>query len=196
MAYQLVSSVESAASLGRRQPYGIIAALAISLGLHALLLFAYRYKPPAASSSAPPRPIAVWLRPAEPAPRPELKPAEPARQNRPKRRAAPRTEVIAVPKRARSAPDAFSVEPSTPAPAPRFDPEAARALARQLADEPDPAKAGTALERLPQKPLASETRMARAISSAKRRDCKDGLPGGLLGPLLLLMDKKDSGCKW
>jgi hypothetical protein len=38
--------------------------------------------------------------------------------------------------------------------------------------------------------------MARAISSAKRRDCKDGLPGGLLGPLLLLMDKKDSGCKW
>jgi hypothetical protein len=36
----------------------------------------------------------------------------------------------------------------------------------------------------------------RAIGRAKRRDCKDGIPGGLLAPLILLLDKKDSGCKW
>jgi hypothetical protein len=69
-------------------------------------------------------------------------------------------------------------------------------MARELANEPDPAKAGTALAQLPPKPLATETRAARAISRAKRRDCKDGIPGGLLAPLILALDKKDSGCKW
>ncbi|CDG86075.1 hypothetical protein GJA_5479 [Janthinobacterium agaricidamnosum NBRC 102515 = DSM 9628] len=37
--------------------------------------------------------------------------------------------------------------------------------------------------------------MARSMSQAKRGDCKNA-PGGLLAPLLMLMDKKDSGCKW
>jgi hypothetical protein len=69
-------------------------------------------------------------------------------------------------------------------------------MARELANAPDPAKAGTAVAQLPPKPLASETRAERAISRAKRRDCKDGIPGGLLAPLYLMMDKKDSGCKW
>jgi hypothetical protein len=93
-------------------------------------------------------------------------------------------------------PDAFTVEsPSAPA-APRFDPDAARSMARALANAPDPAKAGTALAQLPPESLETETRAARAIGKAKRRDCKNGIPGGLLAPLLLLMDKKDSGCKW
>ena len=38
--------------------------------------------------------------------------------------------------------------------------------------------------------------LAKAISKAKRRNCKDGVPGGLLAPLFLAMDKKDHGCKW
>jgi hypothetical protein len=109
--------------------------------------------------------------------------------------------VIAVdPSRAQTQPDPFSVqqapEPVAERETPRFDPEAARKMARSLANMRDPAKEGTALGQFPDKPLETETRAARAIGAAKRRDCKDGLPGGLLGPLLLLADKKDSGCKW
>lgn len=66
-----------------------------------------------------------------------------------------------------------------------FDRDAALQVARAMANEPDPAE-----------PYATETKLARAIASAKRRDCKDGIPGGLLAPLILLLDKKDSGCKW
>jgi hypothetical protein len=74
--------------------------------------------------------------------------------------------------------------------------EAARHAARKVAHERDPAKAGTAVGQIPEKPLASETPLARKMSQAARADCKDGIPGGLLAPLLLAMDKKDSGCKW
>jgi hypothetical protein len=99
------------------------------------------------------------------------------------------------PSAAPAQPDAFTVEPAEPS-APRFDADAARRMARELANAPDPAKAGTVAAQLPPKPLATDTRAARAISQAKRRDCKDGIPGGLLAPLYLMMDKKDSGCKW
>jgi hypothetical protein len=74
--------------------------------------------------------------------------------------------------------------------------EAARRTARKMANEKDPAKAGTALAQLPDPAIASESKLARDIAGAKRGDCKDGIPGGLLAPLFLLMDKKDSGCKW
>jgi hypothetical protein len=117
--------------------------------------------------------------------------AAPARRTRPAR---PARAVIAVPPDTRqSQEDTFSVEP---APAPKFDLDAARSMARKLANDPDPSKAGTALERLPPKPLETESRLARGIRAAKRANCKDGIPGGLLAPLFLLMDKKDSGCKW
>jgi hypothetical protein len=97
--------------------------------------------------------------------------------------------------------------PETPAPpsAPatttqHFDLDAARSMARgmaaKLATEPDPDKVGTALERLPKPPLQTENKFERAIKGAKRADCKDGVPGGLLAPIFLAMDKKDSGCKW
>lgn len=108
-------------------------------------------------------------------------------------------DLIALPAQAPTVPalpDAFTVAPPSAPAAPRFDPEAARSMARGLANAPDPAKAGTALAQLTPEPLETETRAARAISKAKRRDCKDGIPGGLLAPLLLMMDKKDSGCKW
>lgn len=74
--------------------------------------------------------------------------------------------------------------------------EAARGVARQVATEKDPARAGTALAQLPDAPIASESRTEREIGSGKRANCKDGVPGGLLAPVFLLMDKKNSGCKW
>ena len=89
--------------------------------------------------------------------------------------------------------DPFAEQPQG---APKFDMEAARRSARKVASERDPAKAGTAVGQIPEKPLASETPLARKMSQAARADCKDGIPGGLLAPLLLAMDKKDHGCKW
>ena len=184
-----------------------MAGLALSLALHAALVFAWRHgkvspQPVAAARTS----IAVRLRPPPPPP-PKSEPApprpsatKPAPAAGPKRRVVP--DVIALPPltpAAPATPETFTVEPPAPREAdsaPRFDPDAARKLARQLANDPDPAKAGTALAQLPPKPLATETRAARAIGQAKRRDCKDGLPGGLLAPLFLMMDKKDSGCKW
>ena len=177
----------------------MMAGLALSLALHAALLFAWRQgriaPPPVASARTS---IAVWLPPPPPPLSPPRAAPAPARPSVTRR-------AIAAPQR-RAAPDVIALPPPAPAPpvpaasgspsAPRFDPDAARRLARQLANAPDPARAGTALAQLPPKPLETATRAARAISQAKRRDCKDGIPGGLLAPLLLMMDKKDSGCKW
>jgi hypothetical protein len=186
-----------------QRPSRLLAGIALSLALHVALLLAWRQgmrAPP--DQTVPSRSIAVWLRPppppkAEPAPEPPAAAkSETARAAKPGRRAPPNVIAMpAPPEAAPSRPEAFTVEPPEPA-APRFDPEAARRMARELANEPDPAKADTAVAQLPPKPLATETRAARAISQAKRRDCKDGIPGGLLAPLYLMMDKKDSGCKW
>ncbi len=184
------------------RPSRFMLGLALSVALHAALLLSWRHgqAPRQAAEVARP-PLTVRLRPPPPPPpKAEPAPAAPStvkagRTAAPKRRAAP--DLIALPQETTTPPpaDAFTVEPPATA-APHFDHEAARKLARQLADEPDPDKAGTALAQLPRKALETETKAARAIGRAKRRDCKDGIPGGLLAPLLLLMDKKDSGCKW
>ena len=189
----------------RQRPYRIVVGIALSLVVHALLLFGWRHslQPRPADSVREPRTIAVWLRPP-PAPLPEPvaeaapKPP-PERQARSARRPARTTELIAVPKTAPDAalpPDTFTVEQPAPDAASRFDPEAAKKLARQIASDPTVVHDGTAAGQVEPRALATETKAARAIASAKRRDCKDGLPGGLLAPLFLLMDKKDSGCKW
>ncbi|HEX9174034.1 MAG TPA: hypothetical protein VF861_15380 [Telluria sp.] len=208
----------------RQRRNRIALGVAVSLMLHALLLATYRNKPPPADveDAVPARSIAVWLRRLPP-PIPERLPepaakAEPATPEKPAAKAAPaspsRPATAAPPKRRErviaitpepatpSQPDVFAVEPEPPAQpgtanaAPRFDPEAARRMARKLASGPDPAIAGTAVAQFPAKPLQTETRAARAISRTHRRDCKDGIPGGLLAPLLLALDKKDSGCQW
>ncbi|MBC7454022.1 MAG: hypothetical protein H7335_10005 [Massilia sp.] len=180
----------------------LIAGLALSGLVHVALLLAWRHDPPTQPAASAPAPtsIAVWLRPP-PAPKIDAvrvsahaAKSTPAAPAKPRRRAPP--NLIALPAPASTAParpEAFTVEAPS---APRFDAEAARRMARSLASEPDPAKAGTAVAQLPAKALETETRAARAISGAKRRDCKDGIPGGLLAPLILMMDKKDSGCKW
>lgn len=106
----------------------------------------------------------------------------------------PAPDVIALPESGAAAPDTFTVAP--PSGTPQFDPDAARKFAREIATKPDPARAGMAVEQIPPKPYATETKAARVIAQAKRRDCKDGVPGGLLAPIFLALDKKDSGCKW
>lgn len=192
----------------RRRMQRIALGIVASILVHGALLTAWRGGKPIALPE-PSGPITVRVQPPPapprvetPEPRPPAaarKPARPA--TRPPRRTAPRP-VIAVPPDtdAASEPDPFIVEqpeaPPAPAEAPRFDREAAKRSARSLANMRDPAKEGTAVGQFPEKPLETESRAARAIGAAKRRDCKDGVPGGLLAPLLLAMDKKDSGCKW
>ncbi|MBD8531719.1 MULTISPECIES: hypothetical protein [unclassified Massilia] len=181
----------------------IAAGIALSLAVHALVLNLQAPVQPAVVQA--PRPLAVRLRPppAPPVPRVD-EPAPAVTTPRPARRAphkkTPRPVIALDPAPAPSQPDPFTVE-QAPQPleapeTPRFDREAARTMARSLAHIRDPAKEGTAIGQFPDKPLETETRAARAIGAAKRRDCKDGIPGGLLAPLFLLADKKDSGCKW
>lgn len=196
------------------RPYRLAVGIGVSLALHAALLLAWRHDQAAKAPlyDEPSRTIAVWLRPAPPPPAPKPEPQAKKARPKPVEKTARTASSVARDKPARSSEliampdpspgeaepaDVFSVEPrKDPAGGKRFDREAALRLARDMADDPDPAKAGTAVGQIPPKPLATETRMARAIAGAKRRDCKDGIPGGLLAPLILLMDKKDSGCKW
>jgi hypothetical protein len=172
----------------------------LSLVLHLMLLSAWRGKlfhERGEDRLAPPRSIAVWLRPPAPRHVPQREPAAASKGSPAARPHKPR-RVIAVPRREDQEPGGQVVRqdeaPSPPQPSgagdtPAFDHDAALRMARQIAAEPDPTGA-------PRKPLQTESKLARAISAAKRRDCKDGLPGGLLGPLILMLDKKDSGCKW
>jgi len=195
----------------RKQVDRIAAGIALSVLAHALLLALYR-QPAPTLPAAPPERLTIRLQAAPPPPPVEVKPAEeppkplpraqpPARKTRP---------VIAVaPEKRQSTEETYAVKPApeTPAPPPapatttqHFDLDAARNMARgmatKLANEPDPDKVGTALERLPKPQLQTESKFERAIKQAKRPDCKDGVPGGLLAPIFLAMDKKDSGCKW
>lgn len=204
-------------SAALRRPYRLGAGVAVSLALHVALLVAWRQHQlagPAPDNEAVSRTVAVWLRPAPPPPEPEPAPTPEARLARAKpvektprtasstarRKPASASELIAIPDPSpgeAEPSDVFSVEPSKePAGGKRFDRAAALRVARDMAGAPDPAGAGTAVGQIPRKPYATETKMARAIAGAKRRDCKDGIPGGLLAPLILLLDKKDSGCKW
>ncbi|MBW8896890.1 MAG: hypothetical protein JF619_01945 [Massilia sp.] len=196
----------------RRQATRIAAGIALSLVVHALLLATYR-QPATTLPAAPPERLTVRLRAVPPPPPPPvaIKPAETPsapvpRAQKPVRK--PRPVIAVEPDKRQSTEKTYAVEPAPQAPpppapatpAPHFDLDAARSMARgmatKLANEPDPDKVGTALERLPKPPLQTESKFERAIKAAKRPDCKDGVPGGLLAPIFLAMDKKDSGCKW
>ena len=202
---------------------GMVVGVAVSLALHALLIFGWRYAlaPAASERGRTTDMLTVWLRPAPPRLVPE--PPETAAQvvppkpvsahvhekHEPKPPAANSNIVAAQPPAAPAPAQAITLPAPAqdqhatlaPAqPAPKFDMEAALKTARAMADEPDdPARANTVagqIDKHPLYPRSTESRLAREIDSAKRPDCKDGVPGGLLAPLFLLMDKKDSGCKW
>jgi hypothetical protein len=196
----------------RTQATRIAAGIALSLLTHALLLVMYRQ--PAAPPATVPERLTVRLRPAAPPAPPPVDMATPAESppvpvphaRKPARK--PRPVIAVAPEKRQSTAETYAVKPAPePAPpsepattTPHFDLDAARSMARgmatKLANEPDPDKVGTALERLPKPPLQTESKFERAIKAAKRPDCKDGVPGGLLAPIFLAMDKKDSGCKW
>ena len=184
----------------------IVIGVAVSIAVHALFLLAYRNTTFKTMEIGPAEPTVLSVMIAPPAPPPPppapeiVRPPAPA----PSAAAAPRTTrpappqaVIAVPESSRAEPDPFVVQQEeTAEPAPKFDMNAARAVARANAHLRDPSKEGTALAQFPEPALQTESKLARGIREAKRPDCKDGLPGGLLAPIYLLMEKKDSGCKW
>ena len=131
--------------------------------------------------------------PPEPGPEAQSKPervaaAEPRRQPRraePRKTAAKEESELAI-QPARTS--TLVLSPAEPGPAPHFDRETAKAAARDIAGE---------LETAPLKMRETrDEKLARQIQNAARPQCKDGIPGGLLAPLYLMMDKKDSGCKW
>lgn len=186
----------------------VVIGVAVSIAVHALFLLAYRNTNFKTVEVGPAEPRVISVMIARPAPPPPPPPPEPPlarptpaapsapvapRSSRP----APPQAVIAVPESASPAPDPFVVQQEdTPEPAPKFDMNAARQTARANAHMRDPSREGTALAQFPEPALQTESRLARGIREAKRPDCKDGLPGGLLAPIYLLMEKKDSGCKW
>ena len=184
----------------------VVIGITVSLAVHALFLLAYwdtNFKTMQIVPDAP-TVISVLLAPPAPPPPPEppmaratppSTPRAPAAQRA--TRPAPPQTVIAVPQSSQPAPDPFIVQQDeTAGPAPKFDMNAAREVARANAHLRDPSKEGTALGQFAEPALQTETPLARGIARAKRPDCKDGVPGGLLAPIFLLMDKKDSGCKW
>lgn len=197
---------------------GIAMGIAVSLLLHLLLIFAYRLavlKAPA-TPELPQKTMTVWLR-AAPPPAPEPVPprteppqkivkVQPDRAPKPTIRKREDTSP-AVAAQAPAPPQAITLAPPAGEPADplhpelqpkKFDMNAALRTARKVANEPDPARAGLPVAQLDQHPLypeRTETQLARDMAGAKRSDCKN-TPGGLLAPLIWLMDKKDSGCKW
>lgn len=185
----------------------VLIGVGVSIAVHLMLMLAYRNTGTSlpALDTEPPSSIAVRILPPPPPPPPPeaLPQARPApAAPRSARRSTPKP-VIAVPASPEqpASPDAFSVEqPSEVAPgqdsAPQFDMGAAKQTARELAGRTKLGIEGTALAQFPDPPLETETKAARAISRTKRANCKDGIPGGLLAPLFLMMDKKDHGCKW
>lgn len=191
----------------RREHRRFLAGVGVSVTVHVLLMLAYRNTGPAPAPAVPESPsfITVRIAPPLPAPAPpRAEPAAPQRSAAPAARSARKSTpqaVIAVPvsPEQEGAPDAFTVhqaDEAAPAEAPQFDMNVARQTARQLAGQTKLGREGHANAQFPDPPLETESKLGKAIGKAKRRNCKDGIPGGLLAPLLLAMDKKDHGCKW
>ena len=194
---------------------GIALGIAVSLLLHGALITLWRHVQPTVPQDTAPRveSIAVWIRPLAAKPPPPPPPVEvikPKREAKPvsKPKLATARETPAAATAPAASPQAITVVPATPTASadtfrqetpetPKFDMEAARKTARKMAGERDPSKVGTAVGQIPDKPLQTETQLARDIAQGKRGDCRTAYAGaGLLAPVLMLLDKKDSGCKW
>ncbi|HEX8601009.1 MAG TPA: hypothetical protein VF774_00050 [Pseudoduganella sp.] len=83
--------------------------------------------------------------------------------------------------------------------APSFDRDAARAAARSMANDLNPSTnwAAEKLNKGKEWKETKEERLGRNVGNSARGDCRSAYAGaGLLAPLVMLMDKKDSGCKW
>lgn len=199
----------------RKRPLGIALGIAVSLLLHALLIYGYRTRHGSTVVDDAKRiePLTVWIRPlatptppaapqtaaiAPPKPAPAYRPARKPAQPAPLATTPRPSDNVVTPAAAppNDAPHVIVNADQFAPPQPHFDMEAARRTARAVASTPDPERARTAVGQIPERPLATETKLARDMAQAKRGDCKDGLPGGLLAPVFLLMEKKGTGCKW
>jgi len=183
--------------------HALVAGLAISALLHALLLFYVRMpdvRPADTDRRRWTQPLTVRLLPppvvpSEPATEPKATATE--RTARPRR--APPQAIAIVPQRgvpAATVP-APTPEPTPPA-EPRVDIAAARAAARGMANDLKAPSGNWAAEKLNKDKEFGETRderLGKAVANSARPDCRSG-EGGLLAPLLWMMDKKDSGCKF
>ncbi|MDQ2822901.1 MAG: hypothetical protein M3Y65_21400 [Pseudomonadota bacterium] len=185
----------------------VLTGVALSILAHAAIVFLSRPTVPPYVAPAP-TPIVLHLQPL-PAPAPvveaTLPPPEPATRSRAAAAPRPPRRVIAVaPKPTVAAAPEVVVEAQpveTPPPTPKkFDLDAARSTARIVGLQDAPNADDAPLARLKKQELANqiryESKAAQAISAAKRGDCKDGLPGGLLAPLIMLTQKAGTGCKW
>jgi hypothetical protein len=183
----------------------VIIGVAVSMLAHVVLLYAWRPAPqPYIAPPLTPAPIVLRLQPPAPPPVAEVVAPAPVPATRSKPASTPRRVIAVAPKPAAVAEPAVVVEAQpveTPAPAPKkFDLDAARSTARIVGLQDAPNADDAPLARLKKQQLAdqfqSESKAAKAISAAKRGDCKDGLPGGLLAPLIMLTQKAGTGCKW
>lgn len=191
----------------------LVAGIAVSILLHALLLATLRtpsapYSPPDERRWSQPLTIRIVPPPRPPEPSIPTEPPKPvsAKVDRPASRPAPirtKPERTAPDTTARPEMTVVPAEPREPAPsenAPAFDPDAARAAARAMAKDLDTPTGNWVGEKLRKEKELQETRdakLGRNIAGAARPDCKTAYAGaGLLAPLIMLMDKKDSGCKF
>jgi hypothetical protein len=189
---------------------GIVAGVAVSLVLHALLLFGYRLSSPPAPEQAA-KAMTVWLQPAKPQPLTLSKreKSEVADNQAPRRHSMPAPAAVEPPTVAAQAPpQAQAAEsqaitlppapdplyPAQPAqPANNFDMNAALKTARKVANEKDPARANLPVAQLDNHPLYPEnhdTKLQTGIASAKKSDClQSGAGLGILAPLAWAFDK-------
>lgn len=144
----------------------------------------------------------VWIKtPTAPAPAPIMAPPpKVARAHPAPRRLRPPASVASRADDTLSAAPVAPVEQAQPAKAePVFDREAALGAARKLANEKDPARAGTlsaALEARRELEKTEDEKLGATIASGKRNDCLGPNKNAtLLTPLMWLFDKKGSGCK-
>lgn len=204
-----------------RRP-GMVWGIAVSVALHALLIFGYRLTSPQAPAELPPKEtLTVWLvpPPRPPAPVTLQREPPPVKQAQPHERDK-KVEVARAskPASAETAEEKPSQAITLPAPAPadnppdplypeqqkqqqakQFDMNAALKTARKVANEKDPARAGLPVAQLDDHPLYPErttNELATKMEGAKRKSCLDQPGGNLLTPLFWLLEKKDHGCKF
>lgn len=186
----------------RRLRPGIVAGIAISLALHALLLLGYRLPTDTPHPTA--KTMTVWLTPpTPPAPAPVVAKVEPKLEPRPHRTPAPARPATGRPTVAAQAitPPAQPAEsqaatlppdPLNPDQQPKqFDMNEALKTARKVAKEKAPA--GSLTAQLEAHPINTEppvSEAAKKIASAKKTDClQSGAGMGLLAPLAWAFDK-------
>jgi len=202
-----------AATVPRISTRRVLTGVALSMVAHVAILYAWRPAPPP-SIAPPPAPLVLHLQPPAP-PVPAVEAAPPPLPSPPVAAAvrskpaapptAPRRVIAVAPKPSAGPAPEVVVEaqpvdtPAPPAPK-KFDLDAARSTARIVGVQDAPNADDAPLARLKKQQqeneIRTESKAAQAISAAKRGDCKDGLPGGLLAPLIMMTQKAGTGCKW